>query len=211
MFSEYQVSCTIGIGLKIRSWWHRECTEVQGIALCRPGSAQNWSRQFPVPSGATSKCPGRYAAGNRKLPGSNQSWYWPMSYHSMHHPTLSISPGPDFQSNSNGTTHMIFRKHLGKIFVYSCLSPAIKVGISDQLSLYYTQSLPHSTLTILLGPVFWARSDGALYCAIKVLRGNVYWHLAVAVQSMCTIFWSYTCIFKEGYATRARLIRPSQK
>ena len=33
-------------------------------------------------------------------------------------------------------------------------SPAIKVAISDQLSLYYTQSLLRPTLTILLGPVF---------------------------------------------------------
>ena len=159
-----------------------------------PGSAQNWSRQFPVPSGATSKCPGRLAAGNRKLPGSNQGWSWPVLYHSLHLPTLSISLGPVFQSDSNGTTHLIFRKHPGKIFVYSCLSPAIKVAIWDQLGLYYTQSLLCHTLTILPGPDFWCRSDGALYIARKVLRGNVYWHLAVTVQSMYTICFCGTTI-----------------
>ena len=193
MFSEYQLSGTIGIGLKIRSWWYRECTEVQGIALCRPESAQNWSRQFPVPSGATSKCPGRYATGNRKLPGSNHAWSWSISYYSLHFCTFSISPEPDFECDSNGITHLIFRKHPGKIFVYSCLSPAIKVAISDQLSLYYTQSLLRPTWTMLLGPDFWARSDGALHFAIKVLHGNVHRHLAVAAQSMCTIcFWGAT-------------------
>ena len=163
---------------------------MQGIALCRPGSAQNWSRQFLVPSGTTSKCPGRYTTGNWKLLGLNQSWCRPMSYHSLHHPTLSISPGPDFQSDSNGTTHMIFRKHLGKIFVYSCLSPAIEVAISDQLSLYCAQSLLRPTLSILLGPNFQACLDGTLYFAIKVLCGNVHQHLALAVQSMFPIcFW----------------------
>ena len=139
-----------------------------------------------------------------KLPGSNQGWSWPTSYHSLHLATLSISLGPDFQSDSNGTTHLIFRKHLGKIFVYSCLSPAIKVGISDQLSLYYTQSLPHPTLTILLGPVFCARCDGALHFAIKVLRGNVLCHLAIPVPSMPIICRPNTIIPLMSYMTRAR-------
>ena len=166
---------------------------MQGIAVCRLGSAQNWSRQFPVPSGTTFKCPGHYAAGNRKLPGSNHARSWSISYYSLHLPTLCISLGPYFQGDPNGTTHLILRKHLGKIFVYSCLSPAIKLAISDQLSLYCTQSLLRHTSPILPGADFWCRSGGALHIAIKVFHGNVHRHLAVAVQSMCTIcFWSAT-------------------
>ena len=153
----------------------------------RPGSAMIWSRQFLVPSGVRSWTLEHCTAGNRKLPGSILGWSWSISYHSLHLSTLSIPLGPNFQCDSDGTTHLIFQKHLGKIFVYSCLSPPIKVAISDQLSLYYTQSLLCPTLTKLLGPDSWARSDGAFNFEIKILRGNVYRHLAVAVQSMCTI------------------------
>ena len=167
---------------------------MQRIAVCRPGSAQNWSRQFQVPSGWTSERPGRLAAGNRKLPGSNQGWSWPISYHSLHLRTLPISLGPDSQCDSNGTIHLIFQKSLGKIFMYSCLSPAIKVAICDQLGLYCYQSLLHHTLPILLGPDFWCQSDGALCFAIKALRGNIYRHLAVAVQSMWNMFRPDTLI-----------------
>ena len=156
----------------------------------RPASALIWSRQFPVPSGVTSWTLGRCAAGDRKLPRSILGWSWPTYSHSLHFCTLSISLGPDFQSDSNGTTHLIFRKHPGKIFTYSCLSPAIKVAIWDQLGLYCYQSLLHHTLPILPGPDFWCRSDGALHIAIKVLRGNVHRHVTVAVQSMCTICFS---------------------
>ena len=161
----------------------------------RPASALIWSRQFPVPSGVTSSTLGRCTTGNQKLPRSMLCRSWPTYCYSLHFCTLSISIGPDFQSDSNDNTHLIFRQHPEKIFVYSCLSHAIKVAISDQFSLYYTQSLLHHTLTILLGPNFWARSNGALHFAIKVLHGNVYRHLAVAVQSMCTILQSYTTIF----------------
>ena len=159
---------------------------MQRIVRYRPGSGMIWSRQFPVPSGATSKCLGRYDTGNRK--------FWPMSYHFWHLAILSISLGPDFQSNFNGTTHLIFWKHPGKIFVYSCLGPAIKVAIWDQLGLYCYKSLLRHTLPILPGPDFWRRSDGALHIAIKVLRGNMHRHIAVAVQSMCTICFCGTTI-----------------
>ena len=159
----------------------------------RPISTLIWPRQLPVPSGATSWTLGHCAAGNQKLAGSILGWSWSISYYSLHLPTLSISLGLDLQSDSNGTTHLIFWKHHGKISMYSCLSPAIKVAIWDQLGLYCYQSLLPHTLPILPGPDFWCRSDGALHIAIKVLRGNVHRHVAVTVQSMCTIcFWGAT-------------------
>ena len=88
--------------------------------------------------------------------------------------------------------------------MYSYLSPAIKVAISDQLSLYYTQSLLHPTLTILLELDFGARSDSTLHLAIKVLHGNVYRHLAIVVPLMPTIARSTTIIPLMSYMTRAR-------
>ena len=129
-----------------------------------------------------------------EIAGIKSSRCWPMSYPSLQLATLSISLGPDFQSDSNGTTHLIFRKDLGKIFVYSCLSPAIKVAIWDQLGLYCYQSLLRHTLSILPGPDFWCRFDGALHIAIKVLCGNVHQHLGATVQLMCTMFRSDTII-----------------
>ena len=83
-------------------------------------------------------------------------------------------------------------------------SPAIKVAISDQLSLYYTQSLLRPTLSILLGSDFRCRSNGALHIAIKVLRGNVHRCLAVAVPLMSIICRSNTIIPLISYMTRAR-------
>ena len=143
-----------------------------------------------------------------KLPGSNQGWSWPTSYHSLHLATLSISIGPDFRLDSHGTTHLIFRKHPEKIFVYSGLSHAIKVAISDQFSLYYIQSLLRHTLHILRGPDFLCYSDGVLHIAIKVLDGNVHRHVAIAVQSMCSIFKSYTIICYGCYITKTRSMGP---
>ena len=43
------------------------------------------------------------------------------------------------------------------------------------------------TWPILLGPDFRCRSDGALHIAIKVLRGNVQWHIAISVPLMPTM------------------------
>ena len=124
------------------------------IILCilSEGKFDVISRIFP--DSTTSKCPGRCAAGNRKLPGSILGWSLSTWCYSLHFCTFSMSPGPDFQSDSNGTTHLIFRKHPGKIFVYSCLSPAIKVAIWDQLGLYCYQSLLPHTLSLLPGPDF---------------------------------------------------------
>ena len=100
------------------------------------------------------------------------------------------SIGPDFQSNSNGTTYLIFQNHPEKIFVYSGLSHAIKVAISDQFSLYCMQSLLRHTLHILPRPDFLCHSDSVLHIEVKVLCGNVHQHLALAVQSMFPIcFW----------------------
>ena len=159
----------------------------------RPGSALIWFRQFPVPSGVTSWTLGRCAAGNRKLPRSILGWSWPTYCYSLHFCTLPILIGPDFESDSNGTTHLIFRQHPEMIFVYSGLSLAIKLAIWDQLGLYCYQGLLRHTLPILPGPDFWCRSDGAYHIALKVLRGNVHRHVAVAVQSMRTIcFWGAT-------------------
>ena len=81
------------------------------------------------PDNITSLRPEHCAVWEPEIAGIKSSRCWPMSYHSLHHATLSISLGPDFQFDSNGTIHLIFRKHPGKIFVYSCLSPAIKVAI----------------------------------------------------------------------------------
>ena len=119
-----------------------------------------------------------------------------------------MSPGPDFQSDSNGTTHLIFRKHPGKIFVYSCLSPAIKVAIWDQLGLYCYQSLLHHILPILPTPDFLCQSDGALCSAINVLRENIYRHLAITVQSMCTLFRPDTIISFISHMSSTRFSIP---
>ena len=48
--------------------------------------------------------------------------------------------------------------------------------------------------TILLGPDFWCHFNGALRFVLKVLRGNVLWHLAISVPSMPSICMSHTII-----------------
>ena len=53
-----------------------------------------------------------------------------------------------------------------------------------------TPYIDYTARTGFLSPFSWCPP----FCD-KVLRGSVYWHLAVAVQSMCTILQSYTTIF----------------
>ena len=64
--------------------------------------------------------------------------------------------------------------------------------------------------TILLGPDFWCHFNGALCFVLKLLRGNVLWHLAISVLSMPTISRSNTSILLMSHMTRTQFSMPMQ-
>ena len=157
---------------------------MQSIAVCRPGSAQNWSRKFPVPgqhnvlATRTLCCLGKFCWSHQVCPHQVCTVWYSMR---------AMLLGPNFRCQLNGVLYFVLPALRGNIQWHLAIS-----GLSMATIPRSNTSIPlmsHMTRTRFSMSMQW----WALYCA-NCTAWETMTHLLITSIQFRPISWCHAPI-----------------